>query len=113
MTRWVTEAFRERRPGRWRQIHQTICRTSIEGYRGGALAIDRFDVIDLLPSIEAPTPVLCGDGDTGTPPEGNRRIAGLIPGATYVELENARHTPMVEHPELFAGILLDWLASNR
>jgi 3-oxoadipate enol-lactonase len=113
MARWVTEAFREARPERWQQIHQTICRTSIAGYRGGALAIDRFDVRDQLPSIAAPTLVLCGDGDTGTPPAGNRRIAELIPGATYVELENARHTPMIEYPELFAGILLDWLASNR
>lgn len=113
MTRWVTERFRETRPERWRQIHQTICRTSLEGYRAGALAIDGFDVLDRLPSITAPTLVLCGDGDTGTPPAGNQKIAELIPGARYLELENARHTPMVEYPELFSAILLDWLASNR
>lgn len=112
MERWVTEAFREQRPERWRQIHQTICRTSLEGYRAGALAIDAFDVLEQLPSITAPTLVLCGDGDTGTPPPGNRRIAELIPGAHYVEVENARHTPMVEYPGLFSGILLDWLKSN-
>lgn len=113
MTRWVTEAFRKSRPVRWAQIRNTICRTSVQGYRGGALAINGFDVLAQLPTITAPTLVLCGDGDTGTPPAGNRLIAELIPGARYVELENARHTPMVEYPELFAGILLDWLETNR
>ncbi len=113
MERWVTEAFRESRPERWAQIRETICRTSPAGYRGGALAIDSFDVLAQLPTITAPTLVLCGDGDTGTPPAGNRQIAELVPGARYIELENARHTPMVEYPELFAGILLDWLETHR
>lgn len=113
MARWVTEAFREDRPVRWAQIRETICRTSAAGYRGGGLAIDGFDVLAQLPAITAPTLVLCGDGDTGTPPAGNRRIAELIPGARYVELENARHTPMVEYPGLFAGILLDWLETHQ
>jgi len=113
MERWVTDAFRERRPERWLQVHRTVCNTSPSGYRGGALAIDTFDVLDRLPAITAPTLVLCGDGDTGTPPAGNRQIAEAIPRARYVELPNARHTPMVEYPELFNGILLDWLEANR
>lgn len=112
MERWVTDAFRERRPDRWRQIHQTICNTTVDGYRGGALAIDGFDVVDRLGSISAPTLVVCGDGDTGTPPAGNRLIAERVPGARYVELENARHTPMAEYPDAFARLMLDWLASN-
>ena len=77
------------------------------------MAIDTFDVLDWLPSIRTPTLVVCGDGDTGTPPAGNRRIADLIPGARYIELENARHIPMVEYPEQFSRILLEWLAANR
>lgn len=113
MERWVTDAFRNRRADRWRQVHETICNTSPAGYRGGALAIDTFDMLDQLPSITAPTLVLCGDDDTGTPPAGNRQIAAAIPGARYIELPNARHTPMVEYPEQFSRILLDWLEANR
>ncbi|WP_159982132.1 MULTISPECIES: alpha/beta fold hydrolase [unclassified Novosphingobium] len=113
MPRWFTEAFRERRPDRVQQIYQTVCRTTPAGYRGGGIAIDTFDVRDQLHSITMPTLVLCGDGDTGTPPSGNRAIANAIPGARYVELENARHIPMVEYPELFSSILLDWLAAHR
>jgi 3-oxoadipate enol-lactonase len=113
MVRWFTEDFQKRNPDRWRQIYQTICRTTPVGYHGGAIAIDTFDVLARLPSLQVPTFVLCGDGDTGTPPAGNRKIAELVPGARYVELENARHIPMVEYPELFSQILLDWLASNK
>jgi 3-oxoadipate enol-lactonase len=113
MVRWFTEDFQKRNPIRWQQIYQTICRTTPAGYRGGAIAIDTFNVLARLPSLQVPALVLCGDGDTGTPPAGNRKIAELIPGARYVELENARHIPMVEYPDLFSQILLDWLAANR
>lgn len=113
MGRWVTENFRSKRPARWSQIHQTICRTSLDGYRAGALAINSFDVLLQLHTVAAPTLVICGDEDTGTPPARNRRIAELIPGARYEELERARHIPMVEYPDLFRALLIDWLASNR
>ena len=113
MHRWLTESFTKRQPVRWREIHEMICRTPVAGYRGGARAIDSFDVLAQLRSIFAPTLVVCGDGHTGTPPEENRRIAQLIPGARYIELENVRHIPMVEYPELFARIILDWLKPHH
>ncbi|MCB2078931.1 MAG: alpha/beta fold hydrolase [Novosphingobium sp.] len=113
MERWFTPAFRVHRPNRWEQVYQTICRTTPAGYRGGGIAIDTYDVVARLPSLRVPTLVLCGDGDTGTPPAGNRRIAQLVPDATYVEMENARHIPMVEYPEQYAAILRKWLSANR
>jgi 3-oxoadipate enol-lactonase len=113
INRWMTETFREHRPVRWRQIHETICRTSLAGYRAGALAINSFDALPMLHTVTAPTLVICGDEDTGTPPVGNKRIADLIRGARYQVLSRARHLPMVEYPQLFSGILLDWLASNE
>lgn len=113
MRRWFTEAFRPRRPDRWRLIHDTIASTTPAGYLGGARAIIDFDVLAQLPGVKTPTLVVCGDDDPGTPAEGNRRIAALIPGARYQEIANARHIPMMEHPETFNRILLEWLASQR
>ncbi len=113
MTRWFTDAFRPAHENRWRQVWNMIANTTPEGYTGGAVALGGFDVLDRLPSLRVPTLVVCGDDDPGTPPELNRRIAELIPGARYQEIANARHIPMVEHPEVFAGIMLGWLDGRR
>jgi 3-oxoadipate enol-lactonase len=112
LDRWVTPAFRAARPGRWRDIRETVANTSPDGYIGGARAIIAFDVLDRLSRVRVPTLVVCGDDDTGTPAAGNRQIASLIPGARYVEIANARHLPMVEHPDLFARIMREWLESQ-
>lgn len=112
MQRWFTENFRARRPDRWQQIRDTIAGTTPAGYIAGAEAIIAFDVLADLPRVTTPTLVLCGDEDTGTPPEGNRAIAALIPGARYVEMERARHIPMLEYPEPFNRIMRDWLLTR-
>ena len=69
MTRWVTEAFQPRRPGRWQQVRETIAKTTPDGYIAGARAIIAFDVLDRLPEVRLPVLVICGDTDTGTPPK--------------------------------------------
>ena len=113
MTRWFTDSFRPAHENRWQQVHSMIANCSPEGYIGGAEAIIGFDVLDRLPSIRMETLVVCGDDDPGTPAQGNRKIAALIPGARYQEIANARHIPMVEYPEVFSGILLGWLERRR
>lgn len=110
MRRWFTESFID--TARITQIRRTVAATSPAGYRAGAEAIIAFDVLDRISSIRAPTLVVCGDDDPGTPPEGNRAIAARIPGARYLEIADARHLPMVQHPAVFAGIVGDWLAEQ-
>jgi 3-oxoadipate enol-lactonase len=112
MRRWFTETFKPRRPNRWKQIRDTVASTSPDGYVTGASAIINFDVVSKLPDVRTPTLVVCGDGDASTPPEGNKRIAKLVPGARYQEIAEARHLPMVERPEVFSRIMLEWLGSR-
>jgi 3-oxoadipate enol-lactonase len=113
MERWFTDAFRARRPDRWKQIRATVACTTPAGYLGCAAAILKFDLLQKLPSVKTPTLVVCGDDDPGTPPAGNRKIAELIEGARYQEIADARHIPMVEHPDTFNRIMIDWLSSKR
>ena len=113
MERWFTDAFKPRRPGRWQQIHSTISGTTPAGYLGCAAAIMNFDFVPKLPTIKVPTLVVCGADDQGTPPAGNEKIAQLIPGGRYEEIANARHFPNVEHPDVFNGIMIDWLRIQR
>jgi 3-oxoadipate enol-lactonase len=113
MERWFTDAFKPRNPGRWAQIHATIGGTSAAGYLGCAGAILDFDFVPKLASVKTPTLVVCGGEDPGTPPEGNKRIASLIPGARYEEIANTRHFPNVEQPETFNRIMVAWLNARR
>jgi 3-oxoadipate enol-lactonase len=109
MERWFTDAFKARRPARWRQIHETVLGTTPEGYLGCSAAILNFDFTAQLPSVRVPTLVVCGAEDAGTPPAQNRGISALVPGARYEEIADARHFPNVERPDIFNRIMLDWI----
>ena len=113
MERWFTEAFKARNPGRWRQIRDTIVGTTARGFLGCAAAIQNFDFVLRLPTLKIPTLVVCGADDQGTPPSANKRIAALVPGARYEEIEKARHLPNVEHPAVFNRIMMGWLDAHR
>jgi pimeloyl-ACP methyl ester carboxylesterase len=64
---------------------------------GAAVALNRMntdiDTRSALPTITAPTLVLCRTGDQDVSPEEARWIAGQIPGATFVELPGNDHLP--------------------
>jgi 3-oxoadipate enol-lactonase len=113
MERWFTDAYKPKHPGRWKQIRDTIVATTPAGFLGCAAAIQNFDFVPKLPTITLPTLVVCGDGDAGTPPAGNKKIAELIPGGRYEEIAAARHFPNVEQAETFNRIMMGWLGKHR
>lgn len=113
MERWFTDAFKPRKPRRWQQIRDTIAATTPAGYLGCSAAIMDFDFADRLSSVRAPCLVVCGADDPGTPASENRRLAGLVPGARYEEIANARHFPNVEHPDAFNRLMLGWLEAHK
>ncbi|MGH7098681.1 MAG: 3-oxoadipate enol-lactonase [Stellaceae bacterium] len=113
MERWFTPAFKPRKPRRWQEIRDTIAATTQAGYLGCSAAIMDFDFAARLPSVRVPTLVVCGADDPGTPASENRRLAGLVPGARYEEIPNARHFPNVEHPDAFNRLMLGWLEAQR
>jgi 3-oxoadipate enol-lactonase len=113
MDRWFTPEFRQVNPVRWREIRDTISGTTPAGSAGCMSAIQGFDYLERLPTIKAPTLVICGDEDEGTPPERNKLIASKIPGGRYEGIARARHLPNVERPDAFNRIMMNWLTANR
>jgi 3-oxoadipate enol-lactonase len=111
MERWLTPAFKARRPGRWREIRNTVAATSVPGYRACASALRRFDFTRELPAVRTPTLVLYGEDDVASSAEEAGRLAKLIPGGRFVLFPGARHLPNVEAPERFNRILTDWIES--
>ena len=113
MERWFTPAFKPRSPARWKEIHDTVAATTPAGFLGCAAAILNFDFTAKLPALKMPALVVCGEGDPGTPPAENKRIAGLVPGARYEEIASARHFPNVEQADAFNRIMIGWLKAQR
>lgn len=69
----------------------------------GALAgmAARHDSTGDLATIEVPTLVVVGDQDAITPPDGARRMAEAIPGATLEVIPDAGHVSNLENPDAF------------
>jgi pimeloyl-ACP methyl ester carboxylesterase len=86
--------------------------------RAGPIAITRAshqilatDIEARFRSISAPTLVVWGARDRLLPPSYGRRLAATIPGATYVEIAHAGHSPMWEAPPEFQRTLDAFLAA--
>jgi 3-oxoadipate enol-lactonase len=112
MDRWFTSSFKDKNPARWSQIHATIENTTAAGFLGCASAIAAFNAWPHHASIAAPTLVVCGALDEGTPPAGNKLIAEAVPNGRYEEIPETKHMPNVERPDIFNAIMMGWLKSQ-
>ncbi|MHB0939173.1 MAG: alpha/beta fold hydrolase [Armatimonadota bacterium] len=71
----------------------------------------RPDRTSLLPCIQAPTLVVCGDEDTVSPCDGMRQLASRIPGARFQVIPQAGHLSPLEQPAAFNALVRDFLES--
>lgn len=78
---------------------------------GDLLACDAFNVTDRLVDIAQPTLVICGADDRMTPPRLSQVLARSIPGAQLELIEHGGHMVMLEHPELVASHLIQFVQS--
>ena len=77
--------------------------------RGMAL---RPDASDLLSSISCPTLVVVGEQDVFTPPAVAREYAAAIPGSQFATIPDAGHLSVVEQPEVFLGMVKNFLLGS-
>ncbi|MHA3794368.1 alpha/beta fold hydrolase [Sphingomonas sp. YL-JM2C] len=73
----------------------------------------RYCPVADLTSIAVPVLVVSGRYDRLTPPAAGRELAAAIPGARYVEIEDAGHMSNMERPDRFNTALLDFLAATE
>jgi 3-oxoadipate enol-lactonase len=111
LERWFTAPYRAAHPEVMETVGALIRNTPVAGYIGCAEAISRIDVTDRLKEIKAPTLVIVGRDDIGTPPAMSEAIAAAIPGARLEIIAEASHLSNIEQPAAFNKLLLDFLAS--
>jgi 3-oxoadipate enol-lactonase len=91
------------------RIGTLIAATPVAGFAGWGAAICTLDLTEKLGAIEAPTLVVVGAEDTGTPPAASQAIAAAIPGARLEIIPSASHQLVIEQAEIFTRLLLEFL----
>lgn len=109
LERWFTASFRKSDPKTVEGIAAAIRNTPVAGYVGCCHAIPKINLTDRLKEIKAPTLVICGDQDPGTPPAMAREIAANLPGAKLVLIPQAAHLANIEQPHAFNRALTEFL----
>lgn len=99
--RWFTAPYRASHPEMMARIGALIAATPVAGYAGCGAAICDLALTDKLAALRAPTLVLVGTDDPGTPPALSEVIAGAIPGARLEIVPSASHLLCVEQAEAF------------
>jgi len=109
LERWFTAPYRVAHPEVMARTAALIANTPAAGYIGCAQALQTLDLSDRLSEVTAPTLVLVGADDAGTPPALARDIAAAIPGARLEVIAHAAHLANIEQAERFNQLVLAFL----
>ncbi len=110
MLRFFSDAFRASHPQEVEAIRAKLISTHRKGYVGCSHALAALNFSNELGSIAAPTLVIAGERDVGTPPAMSEALARGIPNAKMVTLMGAAHLAATELPGEFnahVGLFLD------
>lgn len=110
ITRWLSPAAQTGRPDLVRRLAAGIVATPPEGYIGWARAIRDLDVTDRLDAITAPTLVVVGELDPGTPVAAAEAIHRRIAGSRLAVMLGLSHMLAIEAPDDFGVIVESFLA---
>ncbi|MFC3965034.1 3-oxoadipate enol-lactonase [Nocardia jiangsuensis] len=105
LTRWFTPGFAVAHPEIAARCTAMIANTDDEAYAGCCAALGEWDGRADLARITAPTLVVAGADDPGTPPPVVAEVAEGIAGAEFVVLDDAAHLPTLQHPRLVSALI--------
>ena len=111
MQRYFTDDFRASHSDIVDRIGAGFLATDPEGYIACCNAIRDLEFSGDLHRIAAPTLVIAGEKDVGTPVSMSKAIAEAIPGAKLAVIPGAAHLSAVENPEAFNKLVEDFLAT--
>jgi 3-oxoadipate enol-lactonase len=109
LDRWLSEEFQRNHPDVTDSIRNMIHNTPIRGYAGCCRAISSFDVSGKISRIAAPTLILVGEKDPGTPVSASETIRQQIRNSRMVIIPEALHLTNIEAAEVFNKELVGFL----
>jgi 3-oxoadipate enol-lactonase len=110
--RYFSDAFRAAHADVAARVMDRFMETPAAGYAGCCEAIREMELLPRLGAIRAPTLVIAGELDAGTPVAMSEAIAKAIPGARLVVIRGASHLSAVEKPAEFNALVRDFLTQR-
>ena len=98
---------------RWTEYRHRFLNNAPQSYamHSAALAAAQFDDEELA-GIVCPTLMMTGRHDFIWPPEVGRRLAARIPTASFHEIEDAAHFPLLQSAERSVAVTTSFLKAN-
>jgi 3-oxoadipate enol-lactonase len=109
--RWYTDDFRERRPEIVQRHLATFLNNDPAAYAAAFRVLATTDLIDELHRIHAPTLVITGSLDVGSPPEMARAMNREIQGSELLIIDGVKHAILEEAPRRVATAVRDFLSA--
>ncbi len=92
-----------------RLLVEQIMQSDPRGYRVTMRALGLFDVLNRLGQINLPTMVISGQYDQSIPIKNQMQLVRGIPGVKHRVIPDAGHAVIVDQPEAFNQVLLEFL----
>jgi 3-oxoadipate enol-lactonase len=105
VTRWFSDAFREKHPEVVSQCVATFLKNDVNAYAASCRMLGAADLRGSLAGIRVPTAVLVGEEDYATPIAMAQALHQGIAGSALTVLKNVRHLTPLERPEEVAAEL--------
>lgn len=90
-----------------------LAAVNAECFAHACVAMAHLDLRPQLGAIRNPTLVACGALDQTTPPALARELAQAIPGATFREIPDCGHCPMLEQPAKLTELINEFMATKH
>jgi pimeloyl-ACP methyl ester carboxylesterase len=90
--------------------YQVMSGTGKPGFIDGLDALTDYDFRDRLDDVKVPVLLVWGEDDNLVPVEDADEFERLIPDARKVTFEDTGHVPMLERPQTFNDLVVEFLA---
>jgi len=112
-SRWFTDEFLAEHAELVDEFLDRIADNDPDSYAAAYGVLATNDLVDELHRITAPTLVMTGEGDVGSPPAMSERMAKLIPDAQVTILSGVKHVPSIEMPGTVARHIRSFLLLGK
>jgi 3-oxoadipate enol-lactonase len=89
-----------------------VTQANPNGYRSTLRSFARYDLSAQVREIKTPTLIITGERDSVVPPAVQAELANQIPNAQHVIIPDAGHAVIVEQPEAYNRVILDFLPTS-